>query len=97
MTRSTGTLIKFTAFGLVMILMTIFLFMVFGETRTGSTNGYSAVFNDASRLEAGDSVRIAGIRVGTVEGVTLQPDRKVLVKFDTDRNVKLTTGTRAAP
>ena len=96
MTRSTGTLIKFTAFGLVMILMTIFLFMVFGETRTGSTNGYSAVFNDASRLETGDSVRIAGIRVGTVEGVTLQPDRKVLVKFDTDRNVKLTTGTRAA-
>lgn len=96
MTRSTGTLIKFTAFGLVMILMTIFLFMVFGETRTGSTNGYSAVFNDASRLETGDSVRIAGIRVGTVEGVALQPDRKVLVKFDTDRNVKLTTGTRAA-
>jgi phospholipid/cholesterol/gamma-HCH transport system substrate-binding protein len=96
MTRSTGTLIKFTVFGLVMALLTVFLFMVFGQTRTGSTNGYSAVFNDASRLKAGDSVRIAGIRVGTVGDVSLLPDRKVLVKFDTDRNVKLTTGTQAA-
>ncbi len=68
MTRSTATLLKFTVFGLVMIVLTAFLFMVFGQTRTGSTNGYSAVFNDASRLKSGDSVRIAGIRVGTVEG-----------------------------
>ncbi len=96
MTRATGTLIKFTVFGLVMAVLTAFLFMVFGQTRTGSTNGYSAVFNDASRLKSGDSVRIAGIRVGTVDDVALQPDRKVLVKFDTDRNIRLTTGTQAS-
>jgi phospholipid/cholesterol/gamma-HCH transport system substrate-binding protein len=95
MTRSTGTLIKFTAFGLVMAVLTAFLFFIFGEVRTGATNGYSAVFADASRLETGDTVRVAGIRVGTVEDVSLQPDRKVLVKFDADRNVVLTTGTKA--
>ncbi len=96
MTRSTSTLIKFTAFGLVMLMLTAFMFLVFNQTRTGATNGYSAVFRDASRLETGDTVRIAGIRVGTVGDVELQADRKVLVKFDTDRNIKLTTGTRAA-
>ncbi len=96
MTRATGTLIKFTVFAVVMAMLTSFLFLVFNETRTGATNGYSAVFADASRLEAGDTVRIAGIRVGTVGGVALLPDRKVLVKFDTDRNIKLTTGTKAA-
>jgi phospholipid/cholesterol/gamma-HCH transport system substrate-binding protein len=96
MTRSTSTLIKFTAFGLVMLMLTAFMFLVFNQTRTGATNGYSAVFNDASRLESGDTVRIAGIRVGTVGDVELQADRKVLVKFDTDRNIKLTTGTKAA-
>ena len=96
MTRSTSTLIKFTAFGLVMLMLTAFMFLVFNQTRTGATNGYSAVFRDASRLRSGDTVRIAGIRVGTVNDVTLLPDRKVLVKFDTDRNTKLTTGTRAA-
>ena len=30
-------------------------------------------------------MRVAGIRVGTVKDVSLQPDRKVLVKFDADR------------
>ncbi len=96
MTRSTSTLIKFTAFAVVMIFLTAFLFLVFNQTRTGSTNGYSAVFNDASRLKSGDTVRIAGIRVGTVKDVSLEADRKVLVKFDTDKNIKLTTGTNAA-
>jgi phospholipid/cholesterol/gamma-HCH transport system substrate-binding protein len=96
MTRSAGTLIKFGIFGVIMAMLTGFLFAVFGESRTGATEDYSAVFADASRLEAGDTVRIAGIRVGTVRDVSLDADRKVVVKFDTDRNTKLTTGTKAA-
>jgi phospholipid/cholesterol/gamma-HCH transport system substrate-binding protein len=78
-----------------MAVLTAFLFFIFGQVRTGSTNGYSAVFKDASRLETGDTVRVAGIRVGTVKGVSLRPDRSVLVKFDADRNIRLTTGTKA--
>jgi phospholipid/cholesterol/gamma-HCH transport system substrate-binding protein len=93
--RSTGTLIKFTIFGVVMAVLTAFLFFIFGQVRTGATNGYSAVFADASRLKSGDTVRVAGIRVGTVDDVSLQPDRKVLVKFDADRSIVLTTGTKA--
>ena len=96
MTRSTTTLIKFTVFGLVMAVLTAFLFLVFSDTRTGAANEYSAVFKDASRLKSGDTVRIAGIRVGTVKGVELQADRSVLVTFDADRNTRLTTGTNAA-
>jgi phospholipid/cholesterol/gamma-HCH transport system substrate-binding protein len=95
MTRSTSTLIKFTAFAVVMATLTAFLFFIFGQVRTGATNGYSVVFADASRLEPGDTVRIAGIRVGTVQDVSLQPDRNVVVKFSADRNVVLTTGTKA--
>ena len=63
--------------------------------RTGSTNDYSAVFKDASRLETGDTVRVAGIRVGTVQEVSLDADRNVLVKFDAGRDIKLTDGTKA--
>jgi phospholipid/cholesterol/gamma-HCH transport system substrate-binding protein len=95
MTRATGTLIKFTAFALVMTILTAFLFFTFSQTTTGKTNGYAAVFTDASRLKTGDTVRVAGIRVGTVEEVSLQPDRKVLVKFDAGRDIVLTTGTTA--
>lgn len=96
MTRSAATLVKFTAFGLVMALLTAFLFLVFSDTRTGAANEYTAVFKDASRLKTGDTVRIAGIRVGTVKDVELRADRSVLVTFDADRNTVLTTGTNAA-
>jgi phospholipid/cholesterol/gamma-HCH transport system substrate-binding protein len=95
MTRASSTLIKFTIFGVVMAMLTAFLFFIFGEVKTGATNGYSAVFTDASRLKSGDTVRVAGLRVGTVEDVALQSDRSVLVKFDADRSIALTTGTKA--
>jgi len=91
-----ATLIKFGAFAVVMAVLTAFLFFIFGQYRTGATTGYSAVFADASRLKAGQSVRVAGIRVGTVNSVSLRPDKKVVVKFDADRNIVLTDGTRAA-
>ena len=95
MTRARGTFIKFTAFAVVMAILTAFLFLIFSQTRTGATNGYSAIFTDASRLKTGDTVRVAGIRVGTVKAVSLQADRNVLVKFDADRDIVLTTATRA--
>ncbi|WP_371869010.1 MCE family protein [Mycobacterium botniense] len=91
-----ATLIKFGVFAIVMAVLTAFLFFIFGQYRTGATTGYSAVFNDVSRLKSGDSVRVAGIRVGTVNGVSLRPDKKVVVKFDADRSIVLTDGTRAA-
>ena len=90
------TLVKFGVFAVVMSVLTVFLFFTFGQYRTGAVSGYSAIFNDASRLKAGDSVRVAGVRVGTVNGVALQPNKKVVVKFDADRSVALTDGTKAA-
>ena len=90
-----ATLAKLVVFGVVMVILTGFLFFIFGQYRTGATNGYSAVFTDASRLKSGETVRIAGIRVGTVTGVSLRDDKKVVVTFDADRNIALTGGTRA--
>lgn len=91
-----ATLLKFGVFAVVMSALTVFLFLIFGQYRTGSTNRYSAVFTDASRLRAGDSVRVAGIRVGTVDSVSLRSDQTVLVTFEADRDVVLTTGEKAA-
>lgn len=96
MSRIASTFIKFGVFATVMAVLTAFLFMTFSEYRGGSYSSYSAVFGDASRLKAGDSVRVAGVRVGTVKGVSLQSDKSVLVDFDADRNIALTTGTKAA-
>jgi phospholipid/cholesterol/gamma-HCH transport system substrate-binding protein len=95
MTGGRGTIIKFAAFALVMMLLTASLFFIFGQYTTGSTKEYSALFNDVSRLKKGQTVRVAGVRVGTVNDVSLRPDKKVVVKFDADRGVVLTVGTRA--
>lgn len=90
------TFVKFGTFAVVMFVLTAFLFATFGEYRSGSTNQYSAVFADASRLEPGDSVRAAGIKVGTVDHVSAMSDDTVLVQFDADRVVVITDGTKAA-
>src|ERR1700729_4024457 len=89
------TLVKFGVFAVVMSMLTLFLFFTFGQYRTGAVTGYSAIFNDLSRLKPGDSVRVAGFRVGSVNHVALQPDRKVVVKFDGGRSVVLSDGTKA--
>jgi phospholipid/cholesterol/gamma-HCH transport system substrate-binding protein len=93
-TRLAGA--KFGAFALTMLLLTGMLFLVFGQYRTGSATSYSAVFADVSRLKAGDTVRAAGIQVGTVQEVALHDDGDVVVTFDADRSVMLTEGTKAA-
>jgi phospholipid/cholesterol/gamma-HCH transport system substrate-binding protein len=85
---------KFGVFGVVMVMLTAALFAIFGQYRGGSADGYSAVFADASSLKGGDSVRVAGIRVGTVKTVALQPDNTVIVDFDASRDVKITNGTK---
>jgi phospholipid/cholesterol/gamma-HCH transport system substrate-binding protein len=90
------TLVKFGVFAMVMLALTGCLLLIFGQYRTGPTHGYSAVFTDASQLKSGDSVRVAGIRVGTVNAVSLQPDNSVVVGFDADRDIALTTGSKAA-
>ncbi|MCV7302896.1 MCE family protein [Mycobacterium barrassiae] len=96
MTRSVGTIVKFGVFGIVMLLLTGALFAIFAQYRTGPANSYSAVFADVSSLKPGDSVRVSGIRIGTVNDVSLQSDNSVVVAFDASPDVVLTTGTKAA-
>ncbi|MGK2868695.1 MAG: MCE family protein [Mycobacterium sp.] len=90
------TAIKFGAFALTMVVLTAGLFAIFSQYRSGSTMGYSALFRDASSLKSGDSVRVSGIRVGTVQDVELQSDNTVLVAFDADDTISLTENTKVA-
>ncbi|ADU00115.1 MULTISPECIES: MCE family protein [Mycolicibacterium] len=95
MRRQRGAGLKFALFVTVMALLTGCLFAVFGQYRSGSTNVYSAVFKDVSNLRAGESVRFAGVRIGTVKDLSMQPDKTVVVTFDAERGLVLTSGTRA--
>lgn len=96
MKRNWGTFVKFGMFALVMVTLTVLVFATFGQYRSGPTKAFSAIFTDASGLKTGDSVRVSGIRVGSVAQVSLRPDKTVLVGFDADNSVVLTTGTKVA-
>ena len=90
-------LTKFGIFTVVMTVLTASLFVVFGQYQFGPKSRFTAVFADASGVKPGDSVRVSGIRVGTVTAVSLRPDKTVVVGFDTDRAaVQLTVGTTVA-
>jgi phospholipid/cholesterol/gamma-HCH transport system substrate-binding protein len=65
----------------------------------GGGTGYRAAFRDASGLVAGNEVRIAGVKVGTVRAVGLDRDGSTpYVRVDfrvSDRDVTLGSDTRA--
>ena len=78
-----------------MLLVAAMLVVVFGEFRFASESKYHATFTDASRLKAGQDVRIAGVPVGTVGDIKLNPDNTVDVSFDVAKRYQLYTSTRA--
>jgi phospholipid/cholesterol/gamma-HCH transport system substrate-binding protein len=90
-----GILAKVGVFVVAMLLVSAGLIVIFGEFRFAPTNRYHATFLDASRLEGGNDVRIAGVPVGTVEAVKLNPDNTVDVEFTLDKKYQLYTSTRA--
>ncbi len=89
------TVVKVGIFTLAMILVAAFLIVVFGEFRFSSDSSYHATFTDASRLKAGQDVRISGVPVGTVNKIKLNPDNTVDVAFDVNKRYQLYTSTRA--
>lgn len=82
---------------LAVCLLGVFgLFAVFGQMRFGEkTHSYTAAFTNVTGLENGDFVRIAGVEVGRVENVAIEPDTTAMVEFTADQSVVLTEGSRA--
>ncbi len=89
------TMINVGVFTVVMLLVAAMLVVVFGEFRFGSDKSYHATFADASRLKAGQDVRIAGVPVGAVKDVTLNDDNTVDVAFTLNERYQLYTSSKA--
>ncbi|AWK76523.1 mammalian cell entry protein (plasmid) [Rhodococcus oxybenzonivorans] len=91
-----GSIIKFSVFALVMIVIAGGLVVVFGQMRFDSQNGYKAVFSNVSGLRTGEFVQIAGVEVGKVDKITIVDNTQAEVEFSLDREVSLMTSTRAS-
>jgi len=94
-TKFRGVLLRFAIYAAVCSLGIALLFAVFSQFRAEKSETYSAIFSNVSGLRENSFVRIAGVEVGKVKKVAVQPDSTVRVEFSTDESVVLTDGSRA--
>jgi phospholipid/cholesterol/gamma-HCH transport system substrate-binding protein len=95
MRNLTGPLIKAAIFVLVTGLATAVLAVSISNTGVGDTATYYAKFTDATSLNPGDDVRINGVRVGQVDGLSIVDQKVARVEFSVDRNRRLPAGVAA--
>jgi phospholipid/cholesterol/gamma-HCH transport system substrate-binding protein len=96
--KTTSSLIKLIVFIVVTVLATGVLAATIGNFRFGGSTAYKALFTDATGLMKGDDVRIAGVRVGEIDGVsvTRHGDRSLaLVSFKVQSDRPLADSTLA--
>jgi len=96
--KTTSSLIKLIVFIVVTVLATGVLAATIGNFRFGGSTAYRALFTDATGLMKGDDVRIAGVRVGEIDGVsvTRHGDRSLaLVSFSVQADRPLADSTLA--
>ena len=90
-----GALWRLVVFVVACGLATYALFMVFAQLRFQLKTTYNAEFSNVSGLKVGDFARIAGVEVGKVKHISINPNNVVLVQFTADDTVVLTEGTKA--
>ncbi|MGH9172582.1 MAG: MCE family protein [Acidimicrobiales bacterium] len=89
------TIVKVAIFAAASVLLTSIVFASLLDVGTQAASGYSADFTDASGLQAGDTVRIAGVEVGKVTAVSLMGNHAV-ISFSLDHSQHITSTTLAA-
>ena len=89
-----GPLAKLLMFAAVTVVLTGLLAQTLGSFGFGGGTTYRARFSDVTGLMAGDDVRIAGVKVGRVEGVRLA-GAAAEVSFSVDQTIPLTASVHA--
>ena len=88
-------MLRFAIYAIVCLAGIAVVFAVFSQIRFEKTTTYNAIFSNVSGLRENNFVRIAGVEVGKVKSITVQPDSTVRVEFAADDSVVLTEGSRA--
>jgi phospholipid/cholesterol/gamma-HCH transport system substrate-binding protein len=89
-------LTKLIVFTAVVALATGLVALTIANVRLTATNSYVARFSDVSGLLVGDDVRIAGVRVGSVDSIKLVDRRIAQVGFSVDAQQHLPASVTAS-
>lgn len=92
---TTTAAIKLAVFTAISLVVTGVLTVIMGNIGFGDRNEYHAIFTNATMLQEGDDVRVAGVNVGEVSKVEHYERSKAMVTFKVDAGVEMTTSSRA--
>jgi phospholipid/cholesterol/gamma-HCH transport system substrate-binding protein len=92
--RFPSSALKVAVFALVTAVVTAGLVALVGGFSTRAAHGYAALFTDATLVEGGETVRLAGVPVGRVTGVQIvetggSGERLARLEFEIDPDVPL--------
>jgi phospholipid/cholesterol/gamma-HCH transport system substrate-binding protein len=88
-------LTKLIIFMVITVLATSLLALTIANIDLRSASDYSARFSDVTSLNIGDDVRIAGVRVGSVDNIQVVDRRQAQVSFSIDGARKLPASVTA--
>ncbi|WAL99659.1 MCE family protein [Streptomyces sp. Je 1-369] len=92
----TGPAVKSLIFIVVTALATTVLAVSVAGTDVGRTRTYKAWFTDATGLNEGDSVRVAGVEVGQVSSIEIVQRRYAEVEFALDEDRRMPASATAS-
>lgn len=91
----TRPLVKLLIFAAVTIVATALLGQTLGSVSLGTGTTYRARFSDVTGLLPGDDIRIAGVKVGSVDDIELVDRKFALVSFSIDDDIPLSATVQA--
>jgi phospholipid/cholesterol/gamma-HCH transport system substrate-binding protein len=93
--QTAGDSVRLIIFVVVTTLATGLLALTIGNVTFGDKTPYKAVFEDATGVVKGDDVRVAGVKVGSVQNVKIINRTQALVEFEVKTTTRLTAATEA--
>jgi phospholipid/cholesterol/gamma-HCH transport system substrate-binding protein len=93
--KTTGDLVRLLVFMVTTGLATGLLVITIGNLSFGATNTYKAEFVDATGVVNGDDIRVAGVKVGSVQDIEIADDNRAVVTFTVDEDTRLDSSTHA--
>ena len=93
--KTTGDLVRLLIFMITTGLATGLLVITIGNLSFGATNTYKAEFVDATGVVNGDDIRVAGVKVGTVQDIEIVENTRALVTFTVDEDTRIDGATHA--
>ncbi|MCX6400295.1 MAG: MlaD family protein [Propionibacteriales bacterium] len=93
--RTSGDLVRLIIFMVTTALATGVLIITIGNLSFGATKEYAAEFVDATGVNKGDDIRIAGVKVGSVQEIEVLGADRARVTFKVDADTVVDQATHA--